>query len=225
MTWGAVVDDGPVTYSVYVDEAATPVESGLTDLTYTVAGLGDDTDYVVEVTATDAAGNESVRSTPESATTNDDAAPLAPSNVQAAGGDQEVIVTWDAVTDDDPVTYNVFQAGLVDPVATGLTDATFTVTGLEAETEYSFTVTAVDPSGNESDESEAASATTDPVVDTTAPEVPVVSSAIAGDGRVVVSWDPVADAAGDLAGYNVYVDGVESNVRARGGRGVRGVRD
>ena len=42
--------------------------------------------------------------------------------------------------------------------------------------------------------------------------MPVVSSAIAGDGTVVVSWDPVADAAGDLAGYNVYVDGTKANL-------------
>ena len=130
VTWGAVVDDGPVTYSVYLDEAPTPVESDLTELTYTATGLDDDTDYVVEVTASDADGNESVRSAPETATTNDNTAPLTPSNVQAVGGDQQVIVTWDAVIDDDAVTYNVFQTGLVDAVATGLTDATFTATGL-----------------------------------------------------------------------------------------------
>ncbi len=70
----------------------------------------------------------------------------------------EVELSWDASTAGDLDHYNVFRDGMkVAEPATSFTD-----TGLEPETTYSYTVSAVDDEGNEGPQSSSDLATTDP---------------------------------------------------------------
>lgn len=72
--------------------------------------------------------------------------------------DSQINLSWGSSTDDDGVTgYRLYRNGSV--VAT-VTDTYYSDTGLAASTKYSYTVTAIDALGNESDHSSETSATT-----------------------------------------------------------------
>ena len=68
--------------------------------------------------------------------------------------DTEIALTWEAV--EDALSYNIYSA---DTLVANVTELTYTVTGLTAETEYSFVVKAVNEVG-ESEASNVATATT-----------------------------------------------------------------
>ena len=82
-------------------------------------------------------------------------------------------LTWSPVADDDYTCciYRVFANGVLANVQwTG--ERAATVLRLAGATTYSFTVVAVDPSGNASAPSAAVTATTEPSTDTTGPTAP-----------------------------------------------------
>jgi hypothetical protein len=99
-------------------------------------------------------------------------APTAPTGVTAtATGETTVDVAWAASTDDrsaqSALLYRVYRDGtLAGTTVAGATS--FNDSGLTGGTTYSYTVSAVDESGNESAQSTAASATTDAAALTTA---------------------------------------------------------
>ena len=70
-------------------------------------------------------------------------------------GESTILLKWDAVAGAE--TYNVYRG--TETVATGIAETYYTVTGLNPETEYCFTVTTVNEAG-ESEASEAVCATT-----------------------------------------------------------------
>ena len=82
-------------------------------------------------------------------------APAAPVVTAEAISHSEIKLTWEAV--DGATSYNVYQGAMI--VAEDLTETTYTVKNLKAETNYCFTVTAVNEVG-ESEESMIACATT-----------------------------------------------------------------
>jgi fibronectin type 3 domain-containing protein len=88
----------------------------------------------------------------------DTEAPAPPTNVMAEAHSvlPQITVTWDASTSDDVQTYHVMQGDVI--VAAG-TEFSATAIGLDPETEYSFTVVAVDAL-NYSTPSDVATATT-----------------------------------------------------------------
>jgi chitodextrinase len=117
-----------------------------------VTGLTVNTEYTFTVVARDASGNISGASEALVVSTVDTDAPTAPvnlagSNISITGVD----LTWDASTDNVAVTgYVVYQDGdSIDMVP----DPGYSVSGLSAETNYEFYVTAIDAAGNESDTS------------------------------------------------------------------------
>ena len=73
----------------------------------------------------------------------DDQPPSAPSNLQVGGISQTTIaLSWDHATDNiGVVRYDVFAGG---DYIDSTTDTSYTVTGLEADTQYTFSVVAVD---------------------------------------------------------------------------------
>lgn len=87
--------------------------------------------------------------------------PSAPANPRStATTANSVSLTWDAATDNVGVTgYDVYNGSARATTATG---TSATVTGLAADTEYSFTVVAKDAAGNASKASEAVTARTQP---------------------------------------------------------------
>ena len=138
--------------------------TGANATTYQDTGLNPATTYTYRVRATNAAG-ESTYSTNSSATTPapDTQAPTAPTLVANTASAFQIDLSWSGATDDVAVnTYNVF---LGSTLLAQVTDTTYSATGLQPETTYSFAVTALDSAANESSASNTESATTSPAPD------------------------------------------------------------
>lgn len=138
-----------------------------TATTYADSGLTSATSYSYRVRATDTAGNLSNYSNVSSATTPDTVAPTAPTNLKAtASSSSQIGLTWTASTDNVAVTgYKVERcsgAGCSSfaQIATTGGTTTFSDSGLNASTSYSYRVRATDAVGNLSGYSNTASATT-----------------------------------------------------------------
>ena len=145
----------------------------------------------------------------ESVTPSDTTAPTIPTGLVATSVTTNAIeFSWDTSIDDsgEPPSYRVSRDG-VEIASTTLphyADGT-----VSPSTAYSYTVSAVDGSGNQSAESAALNVTTagSAPVDTSPPDVPVNVRALAlSDTSIQVDWDAVADP-GDLAGYQIFRGG------------------
>jgi autotransporter-associated beta strand protein len=123
------------------------------------------------------------------------AVPAQPTGLTATAAENSVVLSWDE--QDDAATYNVYRGTSsggesATPIATGLTDPTYTDTGRTNGTTYYYTIKAVNPLGTGSASSEASTAP--------APVAPADVTATPGDDQIIVSWDPAIGA----TGYNVY---------------------
>ncbi|WP_081756939.1 fibronectin type III domain-containing protein, partial [Gorillibacterium massiliense] len=163
LTWTASTDNVGVTgYDIY--NGATLTGSSTTT-SYTVTGLTANTSYSFTVKAKDAAGNVSGASTAISVTTDaskDTIAPTVPTNLASSSKTStSVNLTWTALTDNVGVTgYDIYYNGTT--LAGSSQTTSYTVTGLTANTSYSFTVKAKDAAGNVSGASTALVVITNP---------------------------------------------------------------
>ncbi|HUG21482.1 glycosyl hydrolase [Piscinibacter sp.] len=137
--------------------------------------------------------------------TADTQAPSVPGALTVTGTTHNsVALKWNASTDNVGVTgYRVFRGTALVATVTGLTH---TLTGLAANTTYSFTVRAIDAAGNQSAASNSVSAKTNATADTTAPTVPS-GLAVTGvtSSSVSLKWNASTDSGGSgLAGYDVH---------------------
>ncbi len=203
LTWDPSYDQvGTTGYRVYRNGAlvGSPITTSYTD-----TGLNPNTTYNYYLTALDAANNTSAASsTLPFSTLPDTTAPSVPANIQAT--DRQLFsidLSWDASTDNHMVSgYNVYRDGVLVASPSG---TTFGDTGLNYDTEYDYSVAAVDPTGNVSI---MGTFTVSTLPDTTAPSVP--ANIQATDRQLFsidLSWDASTD---DVAttGYRVYRDGV-----------------
>jgi chitodextrinase len=160
VTWTASTDNVGVTgYRVFRNGSEIGTTAGTS---YADTGLDSGVTYSYSVSAYDAAGNESAQSSPPAAVaTPDNVSPSIPGNVQAvAQSPVTVQLAWTASTDNVGVTgYRVFRDGL--EIGTSAT-TNYTDSGLEAETTYSYTVSAYDAAGNESLQSSPAAVVATP---------------------------------------------------------------
>jgi chitodextrinase len=154
LAWTASTDNVGVTgYRVYRNSVlvASPATTTFTD-----TGLTPGTGYSYQVTAIDAANNESALSNTATATTptTDSQAPTAPSNLRAsASKSRTVSLSWLASTDNVGVTgYRLYRNGVF--VKTITTTSTSDKPGRGS---FSYQVSAVDAMGNESGKSNIAS--------------------------------------------------------------------
>ncbi|WP_230632711.1 fibronectin type III domain-containing protein [Paenibacillus athensensis] len=164
LSWTASTDNVGVTgYDVFSGSTVVASTTGATSAT--VSGLSANTSYTFTVKAKDAAGNVSAASSAVSVTTNagDTQAPTAPTGLAAPSKTStSVNLSWTASTDNVGVTgYDVYSGSTVVASTTGATSAT--VSGLSANTSYTFTVKAKDAAGNVSAASSALSVTTNPL--------------------------------------------------------------
>jgi fibronectin type 3 domain-containing protein len=129
-------------------------------------------------------------------------APAAPSDLVATAGESEVSLDWNDSAEADLAGYNVYRSevsgGPYDLIAMGVAASDYLDDTAQNDVTYYYLVTAVDTSGNESDDSDEASATP---ADVTAPGAPVGLVATPGDNQVFLDWDDNTEA--DVAGYNV----------------------
>ncbi|MBK8732821.1 MAG: lamin tail domain-containing protein [Actinomycetales bacterium] len=159
LTWTAATDNIGVTgYDVLRDGV---VVGSSTTTSFSDSGLTAETTYGYAVRAKDAAGNLSALSSAVSVTTPtpDTTPPSVPTGLAASGTTWTgTTLAWTAATDNVGVaSYRVRRDGVL---IGSPTDTSLQVSGLTADTTYSFSVSAVDTSGNESAPSAAVAVTT-----------------------------------------------------------------
>jgi fibronectin type 3 domain-containing protein len=165
LTWTAPA--GATSYNIYQGstsggESTTPIATGVTLTSYTVQSLSNGTTYYFEVAAVNSLGTGAISI---EASVTPTGPPAAPTGLTATIGDGQVVLAWAAVS--GAASYNVYQGTASGgesstPVATGVTAATYTVTGLTDGTEYFFTVAAVNGAGASGSSNEAAVAPAPP---------------------------------------------------------------
>jgi|GEM_PF-5685577 len=169
LSWTASEESDLGGYTIYQSDDQGDTWNELADVgsstSYTVIGLVNGQAYWFAVSAYDLSGNESdhsdhVEATPNAAT--DTLPPAVPSGLSAVPGNEAIALFWMANAEEDLGGYKIYQS--VDGGATWDSGtergpvASYTVTGLTPGHTYTFAVTAVDTSGNESDKSAAISA-------------------------------------------------------------------
>jgi len=159
LSWTASTDNVGVTgYEVYKDNTLYATVAGTTAA---ISGLTANTAYSFTVKAKDAAGNASAMSSALNVTTNaaDTQAPTTPTNLTAPSKtDTSVNLSWAASTDNVGVTgYEVYKNNVLYAAVAGTTAV---ISGLTANTAYSFTVKALDAEGNASTASSTLNVTT-----------------------------------------------------------------
>lgn len=165
ITWPAV--SGATSYNIYwatasgVTTAGTKITSATNS--YVQTGLAASTTYYYIVTAVNAAG-QSAASAQVSAATNAPAVtiPAAPTGVSAAGGANQVSISWSAVS--GATSYNIYYAttaGVTKASGAKITNATtpYNQTGLAVGTTYYYVVTAVNSAGESAASAQASAAT------------------------------------------------------------------
>ncbi len=140
--------------------------------------------------------------------TTDTTPPAAPASLIATAGNGTVALSWLANSENDLSGYNIYRATSVGGPYIKINGGQLTTTNtvdstVTNGTTYTYVVTAVDTSSNESGDSNQASATPDgSIPDTTPPAPPTGLTATAGDGQNQLTWN--ANSESDLAGYNLY---------------------
>jgi chitodextrinase len=204
LSWTASTDNVGVTgYDVY---NGTALAASVTTTSASVSGLAANTSYSFTVKAKDAAGNVSAASTAlsvKTAAAADTTAPTAPTGLTASAvTSSSVTLSWTASTDNVGVTgYDVYNGTAL---AASVATTSASLSGLTANTSYSFTVKAKDAAGNVSAASTALSVKTAAAADTTAPTAPTgLTSSAVTSSSVTLSWTASTDNVG-VTGYDVY---------------------
>jgi fibronectin type 3 domain-containing protein len=146
LTWRASTDNvGVQSYTVYRGGVAVGTSSTLA-YTDSTAPTGKTSTYTVR--ARDAAGNLSAASGSVSAAVPPDStAPTAPTGLRATAGTKQIVVAWNASSDNVGVkSYQLFRANVKYRLLGKVTS--FTDTGLVTGTKYTYKVVAIDTAGN-----------------------------------------------------------------------------
>ncbi|WP_024480294.1 fibronectin type III domain-containing protein [Cellulophaga baltica] len=210
LSWTAATDNVTVTdYEVFQEGVSIGFTGGNT--TFEVSGLAPETTYNFTIAAIDAAANSSVQSNSVSVTTlalPDTEAPTVPTALIANNiTTTSVSLNWTAATDNVAVIdYEVFQDG-ASIGRTGGT-ATFEVSALAPETDYNFTVVALDAATNVSAQSNNLSISTLALPDTEAPTVPtaLIANSITTTS-ITLNWTAATDNVA-VTDYEVFQEGV-----------------
>ncbi|QIK74287.1 DNRLRE domain-containing protein [Nocardioides piscis] len=209
VTWEGGDDNVAIAGFVVHRDGVAIAEVGPDERHYVDSGLEPGTTYVYSLSAFDAAGNASVAgsatappiTTPQSS--DDTTPPARPENldVTALSG-SSVRLVWDPATDDVEVaSYTVFRDG--EPAFTS-TSTSFEVTGLSSPSTQTWTVDAVDTSGNHSAMSAPVTFTTP---DDVPPQAPSSLTATASSYRsVALTWPPATDNVA-VVRYAIHRDG------------------
>ncbi|WP_142433724.1 fibronectin type III domain-containing protein [Enterococcus mundtii] len=131
--------------------------------------------------------------------------PTVPNNLKVNDSSwTSATLSWDKSVDDhsSSVTYSIYKDNGTEPIAT-TKDINYELTGLEPGSTGTYTVTAKDDVGNESDHSNVATVTT--LKDTEKPDTPVLHLDKAGMTTLDISWNKVADNVG-VKEYKIYQD-------------------
>ncbi|MBX4201367.1 fibronectin type III domain-containing protein, partial [Candidatus Saccharibacteria bacterium] len=135
--------------------------------------------------------------------------PSAPSNVSASGiSTSQISLSWSPSSDNVGISYyQIYRNGN----SVGTTGSTsYTDGGLNAGTTYTYSIYAIDTSGNRNvynGATQVATGTTYPAADTTPPSAPSnVSATGVSTSQINLSWSPSTDNVG-VAYYRVFRNG------------------
>jgi chitinase len=213
LAWTGSTDNVGVTgYNVYRDGVKI-ITTNAGIVAYTDSGLSQGTTHSYQVSAVDAAGNESVKSASIQATTLDTTAPTVPANVSAVAlAYNQVKVSWGASTDTGGsglAGYKIYRSGSTSSIGSVLSGTlTFTDSTAQGSTAYTYQVTAYDGAGNESAKSTGATVTTPAPPDTTPPSSPGnLNSTASTLSSITLSWNASTDNVG-VTGYKLMRAGV-----------------
>ncbi len=137
--------------------------------------------------------------------------PSNPNNLEIfKKGVYEIFIRWDAASDNQILNgYCIYVDGNMVNTAP-ISDTSYLITGLTADTKYSIVVTAVDDMGNASFISNIITDSTFPV-DATPPNIPSGVTMKDSSGLAVqLSWNHSTDDT-EIRGYDVYLDGEKYN--------------
>ncbi|NQX58142.1 fibronectin type III domain-containing protein [Paenibacillus qinlingensis] len=130
-------------------------------------------------------------------------APAMPTGLQAQRADQQATLSWTANTEADLAGYNVYVSldiGVTWSLAAGaITTGSYTATGLVNGTVYTFAVTAIDKTGNESSKSSPLTVQ----LSQQTPSKPTGFDGTVGDSEVYLTWLPNIDTVTE--GYNMVI--------------------
>ena len=163
------------------------VSSGRTSTPLLLSGLTNGTSYSVKIRAITAVGSSAdsnaISSIPYGL-------PSAVAGITAAPGSTSVVVSWsptnnngNAITAYTAIAWNSASEGSIMQSCTS-SSTSCTVTGLSGSTQYHFTVDATNAAGVGLRNSPRITATTG----STPPSAPTITSVVAGDAKVTVSW-------------------------------------
>ncbi|WP_298737669.1 fibronectin type III domain-containing protein [uncultured Chitinophaga sp.] len=206
LTWEAVTAADLAGYNVYVDGMKIN-SSPIWQASY-AASVSNNVNHTIQITSIDMDGNESAKSQPVYSYF-DTISPIAPIGLTSnPAGDHSTQLQWTANTEPDLAGYNVYQDDAQINKSIVIPNE-YMVTDLEDNRTYSFKVTAIDTSSNESPKSAAVTY----YMDASAPQPPSGLSGTAGTTKVTLTWLVPPDE--DLDSYNVYQGGVliKSNVK------------
>jgi chitodextrinase len=152
-------------------------------------------------------------STSSAAGKGDRSAPTTPANLIVTSiTDTTVSLKWEASTDNSGVlSYRVRITNLNNSAYNSLatvsqSQTSYTATYLAPNSSYTFTVYAVDGSGNQSANSNVASAKT--LADTTPPTTPVMEATVLGPSQVQLTWTKSTDdVANNCCAYSFNMNG------------------
>ncbi|MEX1376185.1 MAG: fibronectin type III domain-containing protein [Eubacteriales bacterium] len=200
LSWSAPSDDGgsAVTgYEVSSDNGTSwAAASSPSDHTFT--GLTNGVEYFFRVRAVNIAGEGAQASTSATPRT----VPDAPENLTGTSGDSEVALSWSAPSFDGGSAITSYQVSN-DGGTTWITSSSstgHTFTGLTNGTQYIFCVRAINVAGDGAQASIAATPST-------VPNVPENIVTVAGDGQIIIEWQPpLYDGGSVITGYEVSCD-------------------
>jgi glucose/arabinose dehydrogenase len=204
VSWNASTDNvGVVGYGVYKNfflDSSTPSTSA------TLNGLACGTAYNISIDAVDAAGNRSVQTTINAATTACDTTPPSiPANlVKTASTSTSISLSWNASTDNVSVaSYDYFVNGAMVGNTTGTANI---FRNLTCGTSYSLGVEAIDASGNHSARAILTASTVD--CDVTLPTVQITNPANGTTVNGAVAVNATASDNVGIAGVQFKLDSV-----------------
>jgi chitodextrinase len=208
LSWNASNDNvGIAGYNVYRGGFFLKEVTGLTTID---TGLSPGTNYCYQVSAVDAAGNESAQTNQVCATTFsglDTTPPTTPTGLSvSATSSNQINLAWNASTDNVAVTgYKIYRGGIFLKIITSGT--TTTDTGLSPGTNYCYRVSAVDAAGNESAQANQVCATTFSSLDITPPTTPTgLSVSATSSSQINLAWSASTDNVA-VTGYKIYRSG------------------
>ena len=164
------------------------------------SGLTNGSTYYYVVTAT-SGSLESTESSEAKATPTDSGTTVSPPvYLSAVGGDKQISLTWAAVS--GATSYTLYwgsATGVTKGSGTAITSATspYVHKGLTNGSPYYYVVTATKGATESADSTEA---TATPKATGNPPSAPINLVAVAGSGKVTLSWQPVSGA----TGYTLY---------------------